>query len=198
MIDWMAKAAEAKRIAGLDLPGRAMDLAVVLLWHLNPEHGVAFPGADDLQVALGGASDRTVQRAIATLISAGVIGSAKRRGAAVRWFPRLMQMPPGEARRRVENLQAQWRSKNDPSKVTDHHSNDPSDARSVDPSRRPSKESDLNLPSNEQSLSGRQRRTFQSSKDDFRDAHEELKVHNAADETAAPEPQRRLVGGRER
>lgn len=130
-----------------------MHLAVVLLSHLNPEHGVAFPGMDSLKVALGGVSDDTAERASAALTSAGVLKSAKRRGAKVRWFPVLMDMSPDEARRRVRVLQTRWRSKDDPASLRGH-SGDPADVRTVEPARRSSEVRDLNLPSNCPNLNG--------------------------------------------
>jgi len=131
MIDWQAKLTEAKRVAALNLPGRALDLAVLFLWHLNPEHGVAFPGAEEVEETLK-ASHPTIERATAVLVEAAVLGSAKRRGAAVRWFRALRDMSPSEAKDRVRLIQAAWRSKDDPSKVRDR-GQDPADVRALNP-----------------------------------------------------------------
>lgn len=144
MIDWEAKFGELKRIAALNLDGRASDLAVVLLWHLNPEHGVAFPGADELQDALK-ASHATVERAASTLVEARVLGSAKRRGSAVRWFRALCDMTPADAKHRVALIQAAWRGKNGSSKMRDH-ANDPAGVRRSHPSQSSPKVRYLNTP----------------------------------------------------
>jgi DNA-binding transcriptional regulator YhcF (GntR family) len=111
------KLREAARIAALKLPGRALDLAVLLLRHLNFELGVAWPGVEDLADELG-ISTQTIGRATAILADAGVAKFAKRRGAAARWFPNLMDMEPEEAKRRVAKAIKNW--KHDRSKMRDH------------------------------------------------------------------------------
>src|SRR5262245_61747775 len=98
-ISWEEKLREARRIASLDLPGRALDVAIVLLCHLNPNHGIAFPSTDKIAADLD-TSTFTVGRATGTLEGAGVIKWALRREAAVRWFPGLMDMSQEEAKHR--------------------------------------------------------------------------------------------------
>jgi hypothetical protein len=108
-ISWENKMREAKRIASLALPGRATDLAVVLLSYLNPEIGVAWPSVEELADDIRASTD-TVWRAAAALDRAEVARFAKRRGAAARWFPQLLDMTPEEAKRRVSVAVQEWRA----------------------------------------------------------------------------------------
>lgn len=147
VISWEAKLREAARIASLGLAGRATDLAVTLLVYLNHEHGVAFPHVEELAELLK-ASPETVGRGSRELDRAGAVRFAKRTGAAVRWFPALLDMSPGEAKAKVRALQEAWRSRRnvDPSKMTDQLG--PSNTTPRDPSYRGSKMTDLNPPRN--------------------------------------------------
>jgi hypothetical protein len=150
------KLREAARIAALKLPGRALDLAVLLLRHLNFELGVAWPGVEDLAAELG-ISTQTIGRATAILADAGVAKFAKRRGAAARWFPNLMDMEPEEAKRRVAKAIKNW--KHGPSKMRDHEAeavagltgiplDDPSKMGPIDPSTSVAEVRDLKSTSN--------------------------------------------------
>jgi hypothetical protein len=149
-ISWEAKMREATRIAALNLPGRATDLAIVLLRHLNPDLGVAMPSvellADELRT-----SQKTVERASSALNAAGVARYAKRRGAAARWFPALMEMQPEEAKRRVNALIETWKAKGRIGKPDDPSSlrgqiHDPSEVPSPEPANPPPKMRDLKTP----------------------------------------------------
>jgi len=145
VISWEAKLREAARIASLGLAGRASDLAVIVLVYLNHEHGVAFPGVEELADLLK-ASPETVGRASAELDRAGAARFAKRRGAAVRWFPALLDMSPAEAKAKVRALQEGWRSRHavDPSSPTDQV--DPSKSTPRDRSHQGPRMTDLKTP----------------------------------------------------
>jgi predicted transcriptional regulator len=151
-----AKLREARRIAALNLGGRALDLAVVLLDYLNPEHGVAWPGVEDLADELRTSTD-TIGRATTTLADAGVAKLAKRRGAAARWFPNLVDMEPEEAKRRVKSVVDKWKQ-HGPAKMRDHEPeaaaplDDPAKTSVVDPAPSTAKVRDLKSTSNRSNI----------------------------------------------
>jgi hypothetical protein len=150
-ISWRDKMREAKRIASLGLPGRATDLAIVLLCHLNPDAGVAWAGVEELAAQIGASVD-TVGRATSVLDAAGVARFAKRRGAAARWFPAIEDMESDEAKRRVAAGIESWRrgSRNggradDPAKMRDQ-ADAPADLRAQESARSSTNARDLKTP----------------------------------------------------
>jgi hypothetical protein len=146
MIGWEAKLREAARIASMDLPGRATDLAVHLLTYLNPTHGVAFPSVSEELCGRLNAAEDSIGRASATLVRAGVLKTALRRGAAVRWFPALMDMEAAEAKRRVQVLREEWRAgcRLGPAEVRDQQQQGPAEVRPLESASSDPKLRDLN------------------------------------------------------